>query len=95
MGGPRDGDGDFGAASLRSPLARIHRRLRREGLNPVISSPIGLARGRRRRLRRGVSPVPSRVDPSSAATEGVESGDLFLSRSDPVIVRSCGGIGVF
>uniref|UniRef100_A0A0E0KSY2 Uncharacterized protein n=1 Tax=Oryza punctata TaxID=4537 RepID=A0A0E0KSY2_ORYPU len=85
-----DGDGDSGAVSLRSPLARIRRRLRWEGLNPATSSPIGLARGRR--LWRGVSLVPSRADPSSAAIQGVESGDLFLSRSDPVVVRSCGGI---
>ncbi|KAF2927955.1 hypothetical protein DAI22_06g243003 [Oryza sativa Japonica Group] len=43
------------------------------------------ARGRRRRIRCGVFPVPSRTDPSSAATGGVGSGDLFLSRSDPVV----------
>uniref|UniRef100_A0A0E0J9E1 Uncharacterized protein n=1 Tax=Oryza nivara TaxID=4536 RepID=A0A0E0J9E1_ORYNI len=54
----------------------IRRRQRRE---QSIRRPLPLLHG-----SHGLS-APSCADPSSAATGGVRSGDLFLSRSDPVV----------
>ncbi|BAF29638.1 Os12g0299300 [Oryza sativa Japonica Group] len=54
----------------------IRRRQRRE---QSIRRPLPLLHG-----SHGLS-APSCADPSSAAMGGVRSGDLFLSRSDPVV----------